>query len=56
MDPGAVAPLDRARRRFTMAHIVLTAAFIAVGVVAVILKAEQYRRDVRGLRFKRTGH
>lgn len=39
-----------------MTHIVLTAAFIAAGVVAVLLKAEQYRRDVRGLRFRRNAH
>jgi hypothetical protein len=40
-----------------MMNILLTAAFIASGVVAVILKAEQYRRDVRGgLRFKRGAH
>ena len=39
-----------------MTHIVLTAAFIAVGVVAVLLKAEQYRRDMRGTRFKRGAH
>lgn len=39
-----------------MAHILLTVAFIVTGVVAVILKAEQYRRDARGLHFRRDAH
>lgn len=36
-----------------MAHTLLTVAFIIAGVAAVLLKAEQYRRESRVPRVRR---